>query len=164
MKRKFGIFTLILVIAISFFTISAFAGEDTGNSQMPFVDSEEVSPEFPDVQTEADLIEEFEKVFGEFSGPMAFVFISMFTSMLLFLPSLITMIVFIILNRNAKKKIKEYEKFFAPIPQNASAYYVNNVPYGAQPVNPINISIGTAPVGNPYAVKNDLNNQQGGHL
>ena len=168
MKKKIGILALILAIAMSVFTISAFAeGKDNASSQMPFIDSDQISPEHPDIQTEADLIEEFEEIFGESSGPMAFVFISMFLSMFLFLPSLITMIVFIILNSNAKKKVREYEKFFGPIPQNASAYYnhnINNVPYGAQPVNPTNIPMGTAPAGNSYVPQNDINSQQGGQF
>ena len=167
MKKKIGVLALILAIAMCFFTISAFAAEDSGNSQMPFVDSDQITPEHPDIQTEADLIEEFEKMFGESSGPMAFVFISMFLSMFLFLPSLITMIVFIILNSNTKKKVREYEKFFGPIPQNASAYCnhnINNVHYGAQPVNPTNIQMGTAPAGNSYVPQNDINSQQGGQF
>lgn len=165
MKKKIGILALILAIAMCFFTINALAGEDSGNSQMPFYENEEISPEHPDIQTEADLIEEFEEIFGEFSGPMAFVFISMFLSMFLFLPSLITMIVFIILNSNAKKKVREYEKFFGPIPQNASAYYnpdVKNAPYATQPVNPTNIPMGTAPAGNSYFLQNNANISKGG--
>jgi len=165
MKKKIGILALVLIFLMCFLTVSSFAGEDIGNSQMPFVDSDQITPEQPDIQTEEDIFEEFEEIFGEFSGPMAFVFISMFVSMLLFLPSLITMIVFIILNRNAKKKVREYEKFFGPIPQNASAYYnpdIKNAPYATQPVNPTNIPMGTAPSGNPYIPQNNENNQQGG--
>ena len=80
MKKKIGILVLILTITMFFFTINAFAiSEENRNSQMPFVDSEEISPEFPDVQTESDLFEDFEDVFGEFSGPMTFFFISIFT-------------------------------------------------------------------------------------
>ena len=167
MKKKIEILAIILAIVMCFFTISAFAGENSGNSQMPFVDSDQITPEHPDIQTEADLIEEFEEVFGESSGPMAFVFISMFLSMFLFVPSLITMIVFIILNSNTKKKVREYEKFFGPITQNASAYCnhnINNVPYGAHPVNPTNIPMGTAPAGNSYVPQNDINSQQGGQF
>lgn len=168
MKRNLSFFALVLAVLMCFLTVGVFAvGEDTGNSQMPFYEDEEISPEHPDIQTEADLIEEFEEIFGEFSGPMAFVFISIFLSVFLFLPSLITMIVFIILNSNAKKKVREYEKFFGPIPQNASAYYnpdVKNVPYTTQPVNTTNIPMGTAPAGNPYIPQNDANNQQGGQF
>ena len=57
MKKKIGVLALILAIAMCFFTISAFAGDDKTSSQMPFVESEQVAPEFPDIQTEADLIE-----------------------------------------------------------------------------------------------------------
>ena len=167
MKKKIGFLAIVLAIAMCFFTISTFAGEDSGNSQMPFVDSDQITPEHPDIQTEADLFEEFEEVFGESSGPMAFVFISMFLSMFLFLPSLITMIVFIILNSNTKKKVREYERFFGPIPQNTPQYYnpdINNIHYGTQPVNPTNTPMGTAPAGNPYMPQNDINDQQGGQF
>ena len=108
MKKKIGILTLVIAIAMCFFTISAFAiSEENRNSQMPFVDSDQISPEYPDVQTEADLMEDFEEIFGDFSGPMLFFAISMFASTFLFLPALITMIVFIVLNNSTKKKIRE---------------------------------------------------------
>ena len=167
MKRKIGILALILAIAMCFFTIGAFAGENSGNSQMPFVDPDEISPEHPEIQTEADLVEEFEEIFGDLGGGMLFFSISVILSTLLFFPALVLMIVFIILNSNTKKKIKEYERFFGPVPQNAPTYYnpnINNIPYGAQQVNPTGSPMGTAPVGNPYIPQNDINNYQGGQF
>lgn len=168
MKKKIGILVLILTITMFCFTINAFAiSEENRNSQMPFVDSEEISPEFPDVQTESDLFEDFEDVFGEFSGPMTFFFISIFMSGFLFFPALVTMIVFIILNSNIKKKVREYERFFGPLPENRENYYnpyINNIPYGMQPVNPKNVPMGIAPAGNQYVSQNDVNNQQGGQF
>ena len=85
----------------------------------------------------------------------------------LFFPAIVTMIVFIILNSNTKKKVREYERFFGPLHEIKGNYYnpyVNNAPYGAQPVNPANIPMGTAPAGNRYVPQNDVNNQQGGQF
>ena len=117
MKKKIGILALILAIAMCFFTISAFAGEDSGNSQMPFVDSEQISPEHPDVQTEADLMEDFEEIFGEGGAKIFGVSMVGALFMSLFLPALVVVIVFGVLNGKTKKKIKEYERFFGPVPQ-----------------------------------------------
>ncbi len=168
MKRKVGILALVLSILMCFFTISAFAaGNKNGNSQMPFSGSEQVTPEHPDIQTESDLFEDFKDVFGEFSGPMTFFFISMFMSGFLFFPALVTMIVFIILNSNTKKKVREYERFFGPLPENRENYYnhyIYNTPYGTQTVNPKNVPMGTAPAGNQNVPQNDVNNQQGGQF
>ncbi len=167
MKRKIGIFALVLAVLLCFMTVSAFAAEENGSSQMPFVDSDEIMPEQPDIQTEADLMEDFEEVFGDLGGGMLFFSMSVLLSTFLFLPALITMIVFIVLNSNTKKRIREYERFFGPIPQNVPTYYnanMNNMPYGAQQVNPTGSPMGTAPAGNPYIPQNDINNQQGGQF
>lgn len=168
MKKKIVILALILAIAMSVFTISAFAeGKDNASSQMPFVDSEQISPEHPDVQTEADLFEEFEEIFGEQGGKMAGIVIMVFITMLLFFPSLVVMIIFIVLNSNTKKKLREYERFFGPAPQNTTRYYNQNTynpNYQSQAVNPTGAPMGTAPAGNPYVPQYDVNNQQGGQF
>lgn len=167
MRKKIGILALVLAFAICFFTINAFATEENGNSQMPFVDSEEILPEHPDIQTETDIFEDFEEVFGDLGGEMMFFFISIVLSSILFLPALVVMIIFIVLNSSTKKKIREYERFFGPIPKNTPLYYnqnANYVPYGAQPVNPTNVPMGTAPAGNVYVSSGDINNQQGGQV
>ncbi len=167
MKKKIGILALVLAVLMCFLTIGAFAtGEDSGNSQMPFVDSDQITPEHPDVETEADLMEEFEEVFGDLGGGMMFCFISMMLGSILFFPSLVIMIVFIILNSNAKKKVREYERFFGPVPQNSQGYYNSNtnMAYQGQPINPTGTPMGTAPVGNPYIPQNDINNQQRGQF
>ncbi len=127
MKKKIGILALVLAIAMCLFTVSAFAGEDNASSQMPFVDSEKISPEYPDVQTEADLIEEFEKMFGEGSGKILGVSMVGVFFMSLFIPALITVIVFGVLNGKTRKKIKEYERFFGPMPQFTPAQYSPNM-------------------------------------
>lgn len=165
MKRKISIFALVLAALMCFLSVSAFAaGDDTGNSQMPFVDADEITPEFPDVQTEADL---FEEAFGEQGGKMMGMVAILFISMFLFLPSLVVMIIFIVLNSNTKKKIREYERFFGPASQNTLRYYNQNAynpNYYEKSVNPTNAPMGTAPAGNFYAPQNDINNQQGGQF
>lgn len=165
MKRKLSFLAIVLVVLMCFLTIGAFAADDSGNSQMPFVDSDQITPEHPDVQTETDLIEEFEETFGDMGGGMIFCFISMMLGSILFFPSLVIMIVFIILNSNIKKKVREYERFFGPMSNNSPRYYnpnMNNMAYQSQPVNPTGTPMGTAPAGNPYVPQNDINNQQGG--
>lgn len=162
MKKKIGILAFILVFAMCFFTIGALAGEDNASSQMPFVETEEISPEHPDVQTEADLIEEFEEMFGEGSGKILSIAMAGIFFMPLFIPALIVAIVFSVLNGKTKKKIKEYERFFGPVPQNMpNTYNSNPYNYQSQPVNTANAPMGTAPVGD-YVPQNDVNNQQGG--
>ena len=164
MKKKIGILALVFIISMCCFTISAFALENSSNSQMPFVDSEEISPEFPDVQTEADLIEEFEEMFGEGSGKILNVAMIGVFFMSLFIPALITVIVFGVLNGKTRKKIKEYERFFGPVPQNVpNMYNPNPYNYQQQPVNTMNGPEGTAPSGDNIP-QNDENNQQGGEL
>ena len=165
MKKKIGILALILAIAMCFFTISAFAGDDNASSQMPFVESEQITPEFPDVQTEADLMEEFEEMFGEGGAKIFTVAMVGAVFMSLFLPALAVVIIFGVLNGKTKKKIKEYERFFGTIPQNISnTYNPNPYNYQSQPVNTTNAPMGTAPAGNAYIPQNDVNNQQGGQL
>ncbi len=165
MKKKIGILAFVLVLSMCFLTVSSFASGENGNSQIPFVDSEEIFPEYPDIETEADLMEEFEKLFGD-GGEEFFIAIVvgvLFSS--LFFPGLILVIIFAVLNSNTKKKIKEYERFFGPVPQNAPRYYnpnVNNMAYQSQPVSSTDSPMGTAPIGNPYIPHNDINNQQGG--
>lgn len=163
MKKKIGIFALILAIAMCFFTISAFAGEDSGNSQMPFVDSEQISPEHPDVQTQADLMEDFEEIFGEGGAKIFGVSMVGALFMSLFLPALVVVIVFGVLNGKTKKKIKEYERFFGPVSQKMpNTYNPNPYNYQSQPVNTTNAPMGTAPAGD-YVPQSDANNQQGGN-
>lgn len=166
MKRKIGILAIV-VILMCFLTINALATEnDNGVSQMPFVDSEQISPEHPDIQTEDELIEEFEKMLGEGSGKIfGIALVGVFFS-LLFLPALILVIVFAVLNSNTKKKVKEYERFFGPVSGKAPVYYhsnINGMPYGAPFVNPTSTPIETNSE-NTYFPQNDLNNQQGGQL
>ena len=120
---------------------------------MPYsrVDFEEVEKEL------RGLMEEFEKVFGE-GGEVFFIAVvigTLFSS--LFFPALIIAIVFAVLHSNAKKKVKEYERFFGPVPQNAPRYYNPNV--NSRPVNPTGAPMGTTPSGNPYVPQN--NNQRG---
>lgn len=128
MKKKIGILAFVLAIVMCFLTVGAFgAGEENGNSQMPFVESEQISPEHPDIQTEADLIEEFEEMFGEGSGKILNVAMIGVFFMSLFIPALITVIVFGVLNGKTRKKIKEYERFFGPMPQFTPAQYSPNM-------------------------------------
>ncbi len=167
MKRKISIFALVLAVLMCFLTIGAFAAEENGSSQMPFVESDEISPEHPDIQTEADMMEEFEEIFGEGGGKIFMVAMVGTMFMSLFLPALVLVIVFGVLNSKTKKKIKEFERFFGPVPQNVPTNYIpntNNVAYQGQPVNPTGAPMGTAPAGNPYVPQNDMNNQQGGQF
>ena len=164
MKRKILISAIILAVLTCFLTVGVFAAEDNASSQMPFVDTEEISPEYPDVQTEEDLMEEFEAMFGEGSDKILSVAMIGVFVMPLFIPALIVAIVFAVLNGKAKRKIKEYERLFGPVPQNISNTYnpgYYNMNYQSQPVNPTNVPMGNAPAGN-YVPQGDVNNQQGG--
>lgn len=165
MKRKLSIFALVLAVLMCFLTVGAFAAEDNGSTQMPFVETDEIIPEYPDIQTEEDAMEAFEELFGEGGGVIFAVAMVGVLFMSLFLPALVLVIVFGVLNSSIKKKVKEYERFFGPVPQNAPNYYnpnIYNPNYQAQPANPTGSPMGTAPAGNPYVPQNDMNNQQGG--
>ena len=168
MKKKIGILALVLAILMCFFTVSAFAaGDENGNSQMPFADSDQIFPEHPEIQTEDELMEEFEKMFGGSGKKLIFLAIASAISFALFLPSLIVVIVFGILNSKTKKKVKEYERYFGPVPQNTPGYYNPNIynnPYGAPPVNPMGAPMGNVPAGEQNIPQNDVNNQQGGQF
>ena len=162
MKKKIGILALVLAILMSFFTISVFATEnDIGKSPMPFVDTDEIAPEHPDVQTEADLMEDFEEIFGEAGGKLFAVAMVGALFMSLFLPALVIVIVFGVLNSKTKKKIKEYQRYFGPVTQNVPNMYNSNYYNYQQSVNPTNVPVGTDLSGN-YAPQNDVNYQQGG--
>ena len=162
MKKKIGILALILAFTMCFFTIVAFAGEDNASSQMPFVDSEQISPQYPNAQTEGDLMEEFEKMFGEGSGKILSIAMVGVFFMPLFIPALTVVIVFSVLNGKTKKKIKEYERFFGPVHKNMpNTYNLNAYNYQSQHVNTITAPMGTAPLGD-YVPQSDVNNQQGG--
>jgi len=167
MRRKISVLAFVLAVLMCFLTIGTFAAEDNASSQMPFVETDEIAPEHPDIQTEADLIEEFEEILGEGGAKVFVVAMVGAVFMSLFFPALILVIIFGVLNSKTKKKVKEFERFFGPVPQNAPRYYnqnINNMNYQTQPVNPTGAPMGTAPVGNPYVPQNDINNQQGGQL
>ncbi len=164
MKRKFSILVIVLTALMCFLAIGVFAADNNSSSQMPFVETDEIMPEYPDVQTEADLMEEFEEMFGEGGGKILSVALVGSVFMFFFIPALVTVIVFGVLNSKTKKKIKEYERTFGFVPQNMAAYYnanTYNVNYQSQPVNTTNVPMGTVPTGN-YVPQNDVNNQQGG--
>ena len=163
MIKKIGLLVFVLSILMSFFTISAFATENgIGNTPMPFVESENISPEYPHVYAEGDLVEDFEEMFGEAGSKILSVAMVGALFMFLFLPALLLVIVFGVLNGKTKKKIEEYERFFGPVPQNIP-YTYNSNPYNyqQQPINPSNVPMGNAPIGN-YVPQGDMNNQQGG--
>lgn len=164
MKRKILISAIILAVLTCFLTVGVFAAEDNASSQLPFVEAEEIFPENPDVQTEEDLMEEFEAMFGEGSDKILRVAMIGVFVMPLFIPALVAAIIFAVLNGKAKKKIKEYERLFGPVPYNSTNTYnpgYYNVNYQSQPVNPTNAPMGNAPAGN-YVPQGDVNNQQGG--
>ena len=172
MKKRLLITTLILAILACFLTVGVFATEDNISSEMPFVvEDEDIMPEYPVVESEDDALAYFEEIFGE-NGEKFFNLVMVgATVMSLFFPLLIVVIVFGVLNRKTKKKIKEYEKFFGPVPQNApNAYnpsYCNTQayqPYSAnsnfqQPTGSAQ-QMGCTPAGNYVPQGN--NNQQGG--
>ncbi len=166
--KKIGILALFLAVLMCFLTIGAFAGSNKGSSQMPFVDSDQIAPQYPEIQTEDEFMEEFEKVFGESGKVILGVTILGIAVATLFLPCLVLVIIFAVLNSKAKKKIREYERFFGPLPQNSSVYYnqnySNNPYYGTQPVNTMNTPMGTQPIGNTYVPESNQNNWQGGQF
>jgi len=166
--KKIGILALILAVLMCLLTVGAFAGSNKGNSQIPFVDSEQITPQYPEIQTEDDLMEEFERMFGESAKSLLSVILLGIVVSTLFFPCLVVVIVFAVLNSKIKKKISEYKRFFGPVPQNSSAHYnqnYNNTPYYvAQPVNTTNTPMGTQPTGNTYVPESNQNNWQGGQF
>ncbi len=168
MNKKFGILAIVLTVLMCFLSISVFAaGDDMENSQMPFVDSEQISPNHPEIQTEEDFMEDFENLFGNGGEEFFIATVAGILFSFLFFPGIVLVVVFAVLNSKTKKKIKDYERFFGPLSGKQSAYYnqnMYNAPYGSQPVNSTGAPMGTIPTGNIYIPQNDVNNQQGGQI
>lgn len=164
MKRKIAIFSLVLAVLMCFMTVSAFAEESIG-TPIPYAETEEIIPEYPDIQTGEDLEAFYEELFGENGAELLGVAVIATLFATLFFPALVLVIVFGVLNSKTKKKIKEYERSFGAVPQNipnaVPNYYNPNTVYQNQPVNPNNAPMGTNPYNQP---KNDINNQQGGQF
>lgn len=168
MKRKIGIFALVLVLIMSLFTVTAFAEENF--SQLPYSQAETVD-DFGTVD------EYYEDMFGEASGTMLGAVLCMFICFFLFIPLVVTMIILIVINSKTKKKLSEYKFIYGDIsetpyyPQNNYYGYspVQNAPYQpVQPVQPVtqpNVMPNTSPMGvNPSGSvpQGNENIQQGG--
>lgn len=169
MKRKAVILALVFSFIFCFFAVTAFA-EDSGNV-LPFAENEEIMPVNPELEYgEEDLEEFYEELFGESAGVMLAAVISMMISMLLFVPALVVMIIFLVLNGKTKRKVKDYERMFGGAPYAPAGVISNQYgapagPYQYQPqVNSVNTTyspLGTA----PGAVNmNDTENEQGGQM
>lgn len=114
MKKKALIFALVLSLLFSVFSVSSFAAGNIGEV-IPFEGDEEIAPVNPELEYGGEFDEVFElyeELFGEAGKIMLIlVFVAFFFSSL-FVPALVVMIVFIVLNRRARKGIDEYERIF----------------------------------------------------
>ena len=173
MKKRLLITALLISALMCILTVGVFAAEENAPSQMPYFDVDDVVPENPEVEMDEGIMEMYEELFGEHASKIYAVTMAGATCISLFFPLLIITIVLGVMNSRAKKKIKEYQRFFGPVPQGAPASYNPNTynpnpacnPYNynnyQQPVNTSNTPMGSAPVGN-YATQVNENNQQGG--
>ncbi len=165
MKRKIGIFALVLVLIMSLFTVTAFAEENF--SQLPYSQAETVD-DFGTVD------EYYEDMFGEASGTMLGAVLCMFICFFLFIPLVVTMIILIVMNSKTKKKLREYKFIYGDIsdtphyPQNNYGYAPYQPAQPVQPVQPVtqpNVMPNTSPMGvNPSGSvpQGNENIQQGG--
>lgn len=157
--KKTVILSLVLALVVCFCTVTAFASAD-GNSALPYTQWEEAVPSNPELEySDEDLNAVIEEMFGENSGILMAATICITISFLLFVPALVLMIVFIVLNSKTKKKLREYERAFGVLPQNAIGVIPNqpvqNMTYSNQPINNAGV---------PYGANPAQNNQQGGQF
>ena len=114
MNKKAVIFVLVLSLLFSVFSVSSFAAEKVG-SVIPFEGDEEIAPVNPELEYGGEFDEVFElyeELFGEAGKAMLILVLAAFFFSSLFVPALVVMIVFIVLNRRARKEIDEYERIF----------------------------------------------------
>ena len=96
--KKAVILSLVLALVLCFFGVTAFAGADA-NSELPQTWSGP-APVYPELEYgDEDVDAALEEIFGENSGILMTATICLMISFLLFVPSLVFMIVFIILNK-----------------------------------------------------------------
>lgn len=171
MKKRLLLTSVIIAALMCLLTVGVFAAGENAPSQMPYFDVEEVIPENPEVETEEGIMDMYEELFGEHAAKIYAVTMAGAACISLFFPLLIITIVLGVMNSRTKKKIKEYQRFFGPMPQNAPVLYNQNTynpngynsysAYNQQPVNTAAAPMGSAPVGN-YIPQGNENNQQGG--
>lgn len=131
MKKSVKLLALLLSLAViaGLFTVCV-AAADNEVSALPFGDYS-YTEEFGE--------EELEEIFGDGSTAAfsAFVY-SLVFSFLLFLPSLIVMIVFIVLNSKQKKKLEKYCMLYGNLPPEKTDYPPNayNGTYNTANFNP----------------------------
>lgn len=156
--KKAVILSLVLALVLCFFGVTAFAGADA-NSELPQTWSGP-APVYPELEYgDEDVDAALEEIFGENSGILMAATICLMISFLLFVPSLVVMIVFIVLNSKTKKKLREYERAFGILPDNHTGFMpyqpVQNMPYANQPINNPGV---------PYGASTAQSNQQGGQF
>ncbi len=158
MKKATVILSMVLVLILSFGTVTAFAS-GAEFDEIPY------TYETEDIYADEDIEAMLESTFGEYAGDLVGLVIVASICMLLFVPVLAIMIVFIVLNNKTKKKLREYQKLQVYTPVNVSGIFSQTgTIQNPQPVN-TNAPMGVNPGSIPNAEPQNVNiNEQGGQF
>ncbi len=170
MKKFASIISLVIVIVLSLGAVVAFAGSaDTAEDLIPgYGDIYDFSS--GEGTTEEMLDSILEELIGEGADELLPLVIVSSFCMFAFVPVLMVMIIFIVLNSKTKKKIREYENIYGPVPDNSQMIpkqYQNGgnaYGYGAYNTNPGAVENHSVPSYIPQNNYPQENNQQGGQF
>lgn len=161
MKKATVILSMVLILILSFGTVTAFASG---------VEFEEIPYTYDtqDIYGDEDIEAMLEGTFGEYASGLVGIIVVSSICMLLFVPALAVMIVFIVLNNKTKKKLREYQKMqmYAPVaPVNVCGIFSQtNTMQNPQPVNTNAAPMGVNPCSIPNAEPQNNINEQGGQF
>lgn len=169
MKKFASVVFLVIVISLFLGAVVAFAG----SADM----AEELIPGYGDIydfsfegSTDDEIGAMVEEIIGEGADELLPLVLASSFCILAFVPVLTVMIIFIVLNSKTKKRIREYENIYGPVPDNSQMLpnqYQNGgnaYGYGAYNTNSgagQNYSVPSYIPQNNYPQEN---NQQGGQF
>lgn len=156
MKKVSLILSLVLTLLLAFGTVTAFAN-GAEIEEIPY------NFETEDIYADEDINEMLESVFGEFGEEIIGLAVISSMCLLLFVPVLVVMIVFIVLNSKTKKKIREYQNLQLYAPVNVSGIFSQSGNFQNPP--PVNVTpepAGNNPVDYQNTVPKNNSNEQGG--
>lgn len=132
MKKFTAIVSLAVALLLCLGTVGVFAASEAS----AVADGDTL---YSDYYFADESVEEiFEEMLGEGAVKLLPVVMVAAVCMLLFIPALIVMIVFIVLNSKTKKKLREYERLYGDVPDGSRLYNPNNGQFGSAPFIPTN--------------------------
>ncbi len=158
MKKATVILSMVLVLILSFGTVTAFAS-GAEFEEIPY------TYDTQDIYADEDIEAMLEGTFGEYASGLVGIIVVSSICMLLFVPALAVMIVFIVLNNKTKKKLREYQKMQMYAPVNVSGIFSQtSTIQNTQPVNTNTSPMGVNPGSIPNTEPQNNINEQGGQF